>query len=77
MFAGKTPIGRANKEMSLRFEQRRSLLKVRTLLYDLLNPQRRPKTVKELRQRVSSAVRHFPPLDERGEPLWSMDEFDS
>jgi hypothetical protein len=77
MFAGRTRIGTANKEMSLRFEQRRALLKVRVLLYDLLNPQRRPKTVKELRQRVSSAVRHFPPLDERGEPLWSMDEFDS
>ena len=63
--------------MSLKFEQRKSLIKVRALLYDLLNPQQRPKTVKELRQRVSSAVRHFPPLDERGEPLWSQDEFDS
>ena len=63
--------------MSLKFEQRRALLKARDLLRDLLNPQKRPKTVKELRQRVSSAVRHFPPLDERGEPLWSQDEFDS
>lgn len=62
--------------MSLKFEQRRALLKSRALLYDLLNPKKRPKTIKELRQRVSSAVRHFPPLDKRGEPLWSMDEFD-
>ena len=62
--------------VSLRYEQRAALLKARDLLRDLLDPQRRPKTVKELRQRVSSAVRHFPPLDERGEPLWSMDEFD-
>jgi hypothetical protein len=62
--------------MSLRYEQRRALLRSRELLYDLLNPQKRPKTVKELRERASSAVRHFPPLDERGEPMWSQDEFD-
>jgi hypothetical protein len=62
--------------MSLRFEQRRALLRSRELLYDLLNPQKRPKTVKEMRQRVSSALRHFPFLTEQGEPMWSNDEFD-
>jgi hypothetical protein len=62
--------------MSLKFEQRAALLKARELLYDLMNPQKRPKTVKELKRRASSALRHFPFLDERGEPLWSQDEFD-
>jgi hypothetical protein len=70
------PIGTVNKAMSLRFEQRRALLRSRELLYDLLNPQKRPKTVKEMRQRVSSALRHFPFLDERGEPMWSQDDFE-
>jgi hypothetical protein len=62
--------------MSLRFEQRNALLKARQLLRDCLDPQKRPKTVKELRERASSALRHFPFLDERGEPLWSQDEFE-
>jgi hypothetical protein len=61
--------------MSLRYEQRNALKKCRDLLYDLLDPKARPKSVKELRQRASSALRHFPMLDERGEPLWSDDPF--
>jgi hypothetical protein len=32
--------------------------------------------VKELRERAYSALRHFPFLDERGEPLWSQDDFE-
>jgi hypothetical protein len=62
--------------MSLRFEQRRALLKARDLLRDLLDPKRRPKTVRELRERASSALRHYPFLTERGEPMWSQDGFD-
>jgi hypothetical protein len=62
--------------MSLKFEQRRALLKARDLLRALLHPSTRPKTVKELRERAYSALRHFPFLDERGEPMWSQDEFD-
>jgi hypothetical protein len=62
--------------MSLRFEQRNALLKARNLLRDCLDPQKRPKTVKQLRERAYSALRHFPFLDERGEPLWSQDEFE-
>jgi hypothetical protein len=63
--------------MSLRYEQRRALLKARELLWDMLDRNKRPKTMKELRMRVCSAMRHFPPLDERGEPIWSQDNFDS
>ena len=61
--------------MSLRYEQRAALLKSRDLLCDLLDTQKRPKTVKEMRVRVLSALRHFPMLDSRGEPLWSNDSF--
>ena len=62
--------------MSLRHEQRRALIKAHDLLRDLLHPSTRPKTVRELRERASCALRHFPFLDERGEPLWSQDEFE-
>ena len=62
--------------MSLRHEQRRALIKARDLLRDLLHPSTRPKTVRELRERASCALRHFPFLGERGEPLWSQDEFE-
>jgi hypothetical protein len=61
--------------MSLRYEQGEALKRTRDLLYDLLDPKARPKTVKEMRVRASSALRHFPMLDERGEPLWSKDSF--
>jgi hypothetical protein len=62
--------------VSLRYEQRRALLKARDLLRDLLHPSTRPKTVKELRGRASSALRHFPFLTEEGEPMWSQDDFE-
>jgi hypothetical protein len=62
--------------MSLKFEQRRALLKARDLLRDLLHPSTRPKSVRELRERASCALRHYPLLDDRGEPMWSQDEFD-
>ena len=64
------------KEMSLKHEQRRALLKARDLLRDLLHPSTRPKTVKEMRERASSALRHFPLLTEEGKPMWSQDDFE-
>lgn len=60
--------------MSLRHEQRRALIKARDLLRDCLDPQARPKTVAQLRERAARALRHYPLLDERGEPMWSQDE---
>jgi hypothetical protein len=62
--------------MSLRFEQRNALLKARDLLRDLLHPSTRPKSVKEMRERALCALRHYPFLDERGEPMWSQDDFE-
>ena len=61
--------------MSLRHEQYRALKRSRDLLCDLLEPSRRPKTVKDLRLRVVSALRHFPLLTEAGEPMFSQDDF--
>lgn len=61
--------------MSLRNEQYRALRKCRDLLYDMLSPQARPKTVRELRLRTLEALRHFPVLDEHGRPNWSQDDF--
>lgn len=61
--------------MSLRYEEYRALRKSRDLLGDLLNPQRRPKTIGELKRRASEALHHFPFLDERGSPMFSDDNF--
>jgi hypothetical protein len=61
--------------MSLRYEEYRALRKSRDLLGDLLNPQRRPKTIGELKRRASEALHHFPFLDERGRPMFSNDNF--
>jgi hypothetical protein len=61
--------------MSLRYEQYRALRKCRDLLYDMLSPQRRPSSVRELRLRTFDALRHFPTLDEHGRPHFSEDDF--
>ena len=61
--------------MSLRNEQYWALKKTRQFLSDLLFPKTRPKSVKELRDRVFSCTRHFPPLDEHGKPHFSKDDF--
>lgn len=64
------------KEMSLKHEQYQSLLMTRELLYDLLRPDKRPKTVAETRERVRRCLRHFPPLRENGGPMFSNDDWD-
>jgi hypothetical protein len=63
--------------MSLRYEQYWSLRRTREFLRDLLHPSTRPKTVKELRTRASSCLRHYPFLEESGKPMFSQDEFKS
>jgi hypothetical protein len=62
--------------MSLKHEQYRSLHLTRALLSDLLNPRKRPKTVAQMRERVGRCLRHFPPLDDTGAPMFSRDAFD-
>ena len=61
--------------MSLRREQYQALLRTKQLLRDLTLPATRPKTVKELRSRVFSCLRHWPALRENGEPMFSQDPF--
>ena len=60
--------------MSLRYEQYNALRKSRDFLRSLLSPETRPKTVKELREKAHRCLRHFPPLHESGQPLWSLDD---
>jgi hypothetical protein len=57
--------------MSLKREQYQALQRSRQLLYELLDSKTRPKRVSELRDRVARCLKHFPPLDENGEPLFS------
>jgi hypothetical protein len=61
--------------MSLRHEQHTSLLITREFLLDLLNTSTRPKTVKELKTRAQRCLRHYPPLDVDGNPIFSNDGF--
>lgn len=61
--------------MSLKYEQYHSLKKTQNFLRDLLSTDTRPKTVKELKDRAYSCLRHFPHLKENGEPMFSRDNF--
>ena len=61
--------------MSLRLQQYRSLASTQALLYDLLQKKTRPDSVKELKARVHRCLRHWPPLKEGGEPMFSQDNF--
>lgn len=61
--------------MSLKYEQYHSLKKTQNFLRDLLTTDSRPKTVKELKARAYSCLRHFPFLRENGEPMFSQDNF--
>jgi hypothetical protein len=61
--------------MSLRHEQEASLLMTRDFLLDLLRPNTRPKTVNGLKERAKRCLRHYPPLDVDGSPIFSNDDF--
>jgi len=60
--------------MSLRHEQYRAMFYTRELLFDLLHPSTRPKTVEQMKARVKRCIRHFPPLDKSGMPIFSQDD---
>ena len=61
--------------MSLRYEQYRSLKITQKFMRDLLAWDRYPSTKKEMRERASRCLHHFPFLYESGQPMWSKDEF--
>jgi hypothetical protein len=56
----------------MKHEQYNSLLLTRELLSDLLDPKKRPKTQKEMKDRVRRCLRHYPFLGEGGKPLFSQ-----
>lgn len=62
--------------MSLKHEQCYALYKTREFLRDLLHHSTRPKTVKEIKDRAYSCLRHFPFLKDNGEPIFSQDGFE-
>ena len=59
--------------MTLPFEEKRSLKYAREFLFDLLDPQKTPKTPKKIRQRASLVVHHFP-YDHRIDELFNLAE---
>ena len=61
--------------MSLRYEQYNSLMRTQEFLCDLFSVEDYPKTKKEMRERASACLRHFPCLHENGQPMWSQDSF--
>ena len=62
-------------QISLRYEQYNSLKVTQRFLCDLLTVDQYPKTKREMRERASRCLRHFPFLYESGQPMWSKDEF--
>ena len=62
--------------MSLKYEQYAALVKTQNFLRDLLTVDGYPKTKKEMRDRAYRCLRHFPFLDEHGNPMFSRDEFE-
>jgi len=61
--------------MSLRFEQYNSLKMTRRFLHEIIMELRSPVSIMELRERALRCLRHFPALDDQGQPYWSQDEF--
>ena len=59
--------------MSLRYEQYRALKMTRDLLRDVLHWQG-PITHKAIKDMAYRCLKHFPHLDEQGQPYWSNDE---
>jgi hypothetical protein len=59
--------------MSLRCEQYRALHTTREFLTELMCSPRMSQ--KELKEKARRCARHFPPLMENGEPMFSNDNF--
>jgi len=59
-------------KMSLRYEQYNSLKQTREFLRGLL---KRKYSKTELKLITRNCLKHFPPLEKDGKPIWSKDEF--
>lgn len=60
--------------MSLRYEQYHALLRTREFLRELLLWEGRMNK-RDVRAKASACLKHYPFLDERGQPYWSKDPF--
>jgi hypothetical protein len=60
--------------MSIRCQQQYALYRTRKFMRSILSEPRRSQ--KELKLLAGSCLHHFPPLDERGAPMFSKDEFE-
>jgi hypothetical protein len=65
-------INRSDNYMSLRYEQYSSLKQTKDFLRELLQ-KNMPRS--EMKKKIIRALRHYPPLDEKGKPMFSQDEF--
>ena len=61
--------------MSLKYQQYRAILRAKDLLSDIVNPGKNL-TIEEIKERAYSALYHFPALTEKGEPIFSKDNFE-
>ncbi len=61
--------------MSLRYEQYNALKKTRAFLSNILCVGTDIKSLKAMRNAASDCLKHFPPLYENGQPVFSQDEF--
>jgi hypothetical protein len=65
-------INRSDNYMSLRYEQYSSLKQTKDFLRELLQ-KNMPRS--EMKKKIIQALRHYPPLDEKGKSMFSQDEF--
>jgi hypothetical protein len=61
--------------MSLRNEQYRSLEKTKRFLFDLCANKYRASKPGLIRHMAADCLRHYPPLDNNGRPLFANDEY--
>ena len=64
--------------MSLRYEQYNALKRTRALLGQFMLAKKKDlirTPIRELRKEVYRCLKHFPMLDDRGQPYWNEDDF--
>ena len=61
------------KDMSIRIEQYWALVNAQNLLCSLLDPKQTPGIPGKIRRQAHACLRHYPPFDINGVPLFSQD----
>ena len=60
--------------MSIRIEQYRALKMTKEFLFEMLDSKKTPRVPGDVRRRASRCLRHYPPLFQNGEPMFSKDD---